>query len=336
MAYYKKMSNEGLYRLNKTITIPSELSGKRLDKALSELLSLSREKVKKLILEGGVTLEKTKIIDPSLQTKEGMLLEILEIPQERTSSYEGENIPLTIIFEDSHLLVLDKPAGLVVHPGAGNHRGTLVHALLHHCGSKLSTLGESDRPGIVHRLDKETSGLMVIAKTNQAHQGLVEQFESRSLSRCYLAFVEGVPSPTRGVIEKNIARSDSNRKKMAVFDFKGKPAITEYETLKTFVVGNAIFGSLVECRLKTGRTHQIRVHMASIGHPVVGDPTYGGQKKKAIIKRLMAEHSCALWTNERQALHAYKLQFIHPITQEFLSFESPLPQDLQELHEILK
>ena len=323
------------YTLNQSITILSNFSEKRLDKALSEILVLSRERSKKLILEGRVLLHGKTILDPSFQTKTDMIFEICEPHQEKKIRYQGENIPLTILFEDAHLLVLDKPAGLVVHPGAGNYEGTLVHALLHHCGSNLSTLGDEDRPGIVHRLDKETSGLMVVAKTNEAHQGLVAQFDNRSLSRCYLAFVEGVPNATTGVIEKNIARSDSNRKKMAVFDFKGKLAITEYETLETFVVGNAIFGSLVECRLKTGRTHQIRVHMASIGHPVVGDPTYGRQKKKAILKRLMEEHSCKFWTNERQALHAYKLQFIHPITQETLSFESPLPKDLQELHDIL-
>jgi 23S rRNA pseudouridine1911/1915/1917 synthase len=321
--------------LNKTINITTDFEGQRLDKALSTLLGLSREKVKKLTLKGSVVLEERAINDPSFQVKEGMVFEVRDTLEEPPLSYKGENIPLTIIFEDDHLLVLDKPAGMVVHPGAGNHSGTLVHALLHHCGSNLSTLGEGDRPGIVHRLDKETSGLMVVAKTNDAHQGLVSQFDDRSLSRCYLAFVEGVPSPTAGTIDKNIGRSDINRKKMAVFDFKGKSAITDYETRETFVVGRALFGSLVECRLQTGRTHQIRVHMASIGHPVIGDPNYGRQKKKAILKRLMEERSCEHWTNERQALHAYKLQFIHPITQESLSFESPLPEDLKELHDIL-
>lgn len=320
--------------MKKTITISEEFASKRLDKVLSEDLGISREKAKKLILEGGVQLNGALISDPSFQTKEGLVFEIHETVSEKQSSYKGEDIPLNIVFEDDHLIVLDKPAGMVVHPGAGNHHGTLVHALLHHCGNNLSTVGEG-RPGIVHRLDKETSGLIVVAKTNDAHLGLVAQFEDRSLSRCYLAFVEGVINPTRGTIDKNIARSDDNRKKMAVFDFKGKPAVTDYETLETFVVGKALFGSLIECRLQTGRTHQIRVHMASVGHPVIEDPTYGRQRKKAILKRLMDERGCQQWTNERQALHAYKLSFIHPITEEPLAFESSLPDDLKELHEIL-
>lgn len=317
------------------LTLPLSLNNERLDKALCSLLPLSREKVKKLIVDGKVTCNGDVVLMPSFRVKEG---QVLQVKQEASAVHtlKGEDIPLSILFEDAHLLVLDKPSGMVVHPGAGNFTGTLVHALLNYCGTKLSSKGDADRPGIVHRLDKNTSGLMVVAKTDAAHQGLVMQFENRSLSRSYLAFVEGVLNPTTGVIEKSIARSDRHRKKMAVYDLKGKPAITEYRTLETFMVGDSILASLVECHLKTGRTHQIRVHLASLGHGILGDSLYGRQRKKAILDRLMQENPACSWQYGRQALHAYRLQFIHPVTYESLVFQSNLPRDLQELHALLK
>ena len=197
-------------------------------------------------------------------------------------------------------------------------------------------MGDADRPGIVHRLDKDTSGLMVVAKTDAAHRNLSAQFDDRSLSRTYLAFVEGLLSPLSGTINKNIARSDANRKKMATFDLKGKTAVTHYETLETFTAGKMVVASMVSCKLETGRTHQIRVHLTDTGHPVIGDPLYGRHKKKAVIERLMRESKATRWTNKRQALHAHKLELTHPASNERLEFESPLPKDLQELYGILQ
>jgi 23S rRNA pseudouridine1911/1915/1917 synthase len=324
--------------MHKTFSILEHLHGQRLDKALSLLVQdVSREKIKKLIMAGAVTHGGKVINDPSFHVEEGQAFEVdYDVQSDHISSLKGEDIPLDILFEDDAVMVINKPVGMVVHPGAGNHSGTLVHALLYHCGKNLSTMGDKDRPGIVHRLDKDTSGLMIVAKTDRAHAGMVAQFEDRSLSRSYLAFVEGLLNPLSGMVDKSIARSDSNRKKMAVFDIKGKPAITHYHTLKPFVVGQAVLASLVECTLETGRTHQIRVHLASLGHGVIGDPTYGRHRKKAVLERLMSEHPCQYWKNNRQALHAYKLRFNHPITGEPLCFECPLPDDLKELQQILE
>jgi len=323
--------------MKKTLTIEENLNDERLDKALGALAAdLSREKVKKLILAGSVVCKGKVVNDPSMRVQTGQVFDLDYAQSGEVSSLKGEDIPLDIVFEDEHVMVINKPVGMVVHPGAGNHTGTLVHALLHHCGQTLSTLGDKDRPGIVHRLDKDTSGLMIVAKNDRAHAAMVAQFEDRSLSRSYLAFVEGLLNPLSGTIDKSIARSDSNRKKMAVFDIKGKPAITHYQTLKPFVVGQSVLASLVECTLETGRTHQIRVHLASIGHGVLGDPTYGRHRKKAVIERLMKEHDCRYWHNGRQALHAYKLKFNHPITGDPLCFEIGLPEDLKELQSILE
>ncbi len=324
--------------MHKLLTVLEDLNHARLDKALSLLMGdVSREKVKKLISAGAVTRDGKVLSDPSLKVEMGQVFHVdLEAHTSHPSLLKGEHIPLDIVFEDDYVMVINKPVGMVVHPGAGNHSGTLVHALLYHCGKKLSTLGDKDRPGIVHRLDKDTSGLMIVAKTDKAHAGLVAQFEDRSLSRSYLAFVEGLLNPLSGTVDKSIARSDSNRKKMAVFDIKGKPAITHYRTIKPFVVGQAVLASLVECTLETGRTHQIRVHLASLGHGVLGDPTYGRHRKKVVLERLMKEHDCHFWQNDRQALHAYKLQFNHPITGEHLCFECDLPEDLKELQQVLE
>ena len=323
--------------MKKEVSIPEELQKARLDKALGQLLEgISRETAKKLILSGAVAGQGQAMTDPSYRVSEGEVFEVDHTPVQAEDSLVGEDIPLDIIFEDDHLAVINKPVGLVVHPGAGNHSGTLVHALIGRYGKSLSTLGDAGRPGIVHRLDKDTSGLMVVAKTNEAHQGLAAQFEERSLSRSYMAFVEGLLSPVTGTIDKNIGRSDANRQKMAAFDLKGKPAVTHYETEEVFHSGKSIVASRVKCTLETGRTHQIRVHLADVNHPVIGDPLYGRQRKRAIIERLCDSYGSKHWTYQRQALHAYALKFMHPVTEEAMAFEVPLPEDLLELQEILR
>jgi 23S rRNA pseudouridine1911/1915/1917 synthase len=224
------------------------------------------------------------------------------------------------VFEDDHLLVVDKPAGLVVHPAAGNFDGTLVNALLHHCAGRLSGIGGVARPGIVHRIDKGTSGLLVVAKTDVAHEGLAAQFARHSIDRRYQAIVAGIPNPPSGTVDAPLARSSANRQKMAIVeDGRGKRAVTHYR------LDRALRGaSVVECRLETGRTHQVRVHMTSIGHPLLGDPVYGRSRSghRELLKRL---------NFERQALHAAELGFIHPVTGEALSFKSAVPSDMQEL-----
>jgi len=231
-----------------------------------------------------------------------------------------QDIPLTIAFEDEHLLVVDKPAGLVVHPAAGNRDRTLVNALLHHCGASLSGIGGVARPGIVHRIDKDTSGLLVVAKTDVAHEGLARQFAAHRIERRYLAIVNGVPKSAGGTIDAPLARSPANRKKMAICPAgRGKRAVTHWKRLA--VVRDA---ALVECRLETGRTHQVRVHMASIGHPLLGDPFYGGSGKTH--RKLLMEIGF-----HRQALHAAQLGFVHPLTKHRLTFESAMPPDMQEL-----
>jgi 23S rRNA pseudouridine1911/1915/1917 synthase len=224
------------------------------------------------------------------------------------------------VFEDDHLLVVDKPAGLVVHPAAGNLDGTLVNALLHHCAGKLSGIGGVARPGIVHRIDKDTSGLLVVAKSDVAHEGLARQFAAHSIDRRYLAIVSGVPRTAAGTVDAPLARSAVNRRKIAIVEgSRGKRAVTHWKRLE--VLSDA---GLVECRLETGRTHQVRVHMASIGHPLLGDPVYGrsGKSHGKLLKELEFH---------RQALHAAELGFTHPVTKNRLSFSSPMPPDMQEL-----
>jgi 23S rRNA pseudouridine1911/1915/1917 synthase len=233
-----------------------------------------------------------------------------------------EDLPLTIVFEDEHLIVVDKPSGLVVHPAAGNLDGTLVNALLHHCAGRLSGINGTLRPGIVHRIDKDTSGLLVVAKSDAAHEGLARQFADHSIERTYLAICAGLPRPAAGTIEARIGRSDANRKKMAVLaetSSRGKHAVTHYRTISP-LDGCA----LVECRLETGRTHQVRVHLASIGHPLLGDPVYGRDPKA--LRPLLKELHFA-----RQALHAASLGFVHPVTGERLGFKAELPADMAEL-----
>jgi 23S rRNA pseudouridine1911/1915/1917 synthase len=297
------------------------IGGQRLDKALAEASGLSRERVKALIGEGVVTVAGKPVSQTSAKAAEGAEFAIA-VPPVAEAEAKAQAIPLAIVFEDEHLIVVDKPAGLVVHPAAGNPDGTLVNALLHHCAGKLSGIGGVARPGIVHRIDKDTSGLLVVAKSDAAHEGLAKQFADHSIERAYLAVVNGHPSPRLGTIRAKIGRSDANRKKMAVLPeaaSRGKNATTHYKTLSLLEDC-----ALVECRLETGRTHQVRVHLASIGHALVGDPVYGRAKPRlrTVLKSL---------NFRRQALHAAVLGFIHPVTGDRLRFASDLPQDMKEL-----
>jgi 23S rRNA pseudouridine1911/1915/1917 synthase len=299
-------------------------SGQRVDRLIAERLpALSRSRVKALIEAARVTIDGATIANPSFRVKPGQLVAI-DVPPAIDDHPEAQEIALDIRYEDSELVVLDKPAGMVVHPAPGNPDSTLVNALLAHCGDSLVGIGGVKRPGIVHRIDKDTSGLMVVAKTENAHAKLSAAFADRSIERAYWAVVWGVPAPREGVIDKPIGRSPKNRKKMAVVP-QGKVAITHYKVIRP--LGLAV--SLVECRLKTGRTHQIRVHMTEIGHPLVGDPVYG--KAPARARLLDGPAGAALKGFSRQALHAWLLGFDHPITGEHLRFESALPADLAEL-----
>jgi len=315
------------------IQIPENLHKERLDKALAVLAdTFSRSRLKALILEGSVTLEGVPVINPKTKVAEGQVFLIEEKEAEDTYLI-AQDIPLDVVFEDEALLVINKPAGFVVHPGAGNKDGTLVNALLAHCGDELSGIGGVKRPGIVHRLDKDTSGLMVVAKTDVVHQGLSAQFSDRTLSRTYLAFVMG-KMPPEGEIKKSLGRSSYNRQKMTVRRVGGKEAITHYKTM-AYYGDKAIVASLVECRLETGRTHQIRVHLTDEGHSLIGDPVYGRAKSNPMLKRLWAE-SPGKWADTRQALHAASIKFIHPVTEESMQFSVPLSPDLIELEKILK
>jgi len=299
-------------------------AGWRLDRALAAAVpTLSRERLKALIRSGAVEAKGAAVRDPATKVKGDERLSVT-VPEPTPAHNEPQDIPLTIVFEDEHLLVVDKPAGLVVHPAAGNFDGTLVNALLHHCGGSLSGIGGVARPGIVHRIDKDTSGLLVVAKTDVAHEGLAKQFAAHSIDRRYLAIVSGVPRTSGGVIDAPLARSSANRKKIAIVEgSRGKRAVTHWKRL-----GVLRDAALVECRLETGRTHQVRVHMASIGHPLVGDPVYGrsGKTHGKLLKELGFH---------RQALHAAELGFTHPVTKSRLSFSSPMPSDMQLLFNAL-
>ena len=304
-----------------TARIAEDARGWRLDRALAAALpTLSRERLKALISSGGVTgPEGAPVRDPAAKAVPGGRYEVT-IPQPRAPHNEAQDIALTIVHEDDHLLVVDKPAGMVVHPAAGNFDGTLVNALLHHCAGRLSGIGGVARPGIVHRIDKDTSGLLVVAKTDIAHEGLAAQFARHSIERRYLAIVAGRPNPASGKVDAPLARSSANRKKMAIVEEgRGKRAVTYYRLVEPLRDA-----AMVECRLETGRTHQVRVHMASIGHPLLGDPVYGRTRAehRELLKRL---------DFNRQALHAAGLGFVHPVSKENLSFQSALPSDIQEL-----
>jgi 23S rRNA pseudouridine1911/1915/1917 synthase len=293
--------------------------GERLDKALALASGLSRERVKALIGEGRVSLGGKITAQASLKVAAGQPF-MIRVPAAVPAAAQAQDIALVVVYEDEHLIVVDKPAGLVVHPAVGNLDGTLVNALLHHCRGQLSGIGGVARPGIVHRIDKDTSGLLVVAKSDMAHEGLARQFADHSLERAYLAVVGGRPIPPGGTVTGAIGRSNTNRKKMALVEAgRGKHAVTHYRTLEAFADA-----ALVECRLETGRTHQVRVHMASIGHALLGDQSYGRESKR--LRPLLTRLDF-----KRQALHAAVLGFIHPVCGDALRFESPPPDDLKEL-----
>jgi 23S rRNA pseudouridine1911/1915/1917 synthase len=327
----------------------------RLDKEVSEASGLSRARVQALMADGRVTLGGVVARQPSAKVTAGTPFAV-DLPETVALEAVAQDIPLVIVYEDEHLVVVDKPAGLVVHPAAGNLDGTLVNALLHHCAGQLSGIGGVARPGIVHRIDRDTSGLLVVAKSDIAHEGLARQFADHSIERAYRAIVGGQPVPAEGTLRGVIARSSADRKKMALLpdgEFggpvvfasspgpapsrvresdrganrmgRGKHAVTHYRVMERF--GAAIdpgAAALVECRLETGRTHQVRVHLASIGHPLLGDPVYGRTPRG--LRTLLGELGFA-----RQALHAAVLGFIHPVSGEILRFSSEIPDDMREL-----
>ncbi|CAA7621573.1 Ribosomal large subunit pseudouridine synthase D [Candidatus Terasakiella magnetica] len=310
---------------------PAE-AGTRLDKWLATRLpELSRTRIKSLIEDGMVSSGATTIADPSHRVKPGQGYTV-GVPPETAAEPEPQDIALDVVFEDDDLIVINKPAGMVVHPAPGNPDFTLVNALLAHCGESLAGIGGVKRPGIVHRLDKDTSGLMVAAKTDLAHRGLAAQFAAHSLERAYRALVWGMPTPRKGEIEGNIGRNPADRKKMAVVSHGGKHALTRYQVIKTYAKGAV---SLVECRLATGRTHQIRVHMTTLGHPLIGDPAYGRARSKK-SSGLSTEARDRLAAFPRQALHAYLLGFSHPTKGYALRFESLMPPDFNALEKFLE
>ncbi len=304
-----------------TIAAPS-----RLDKALAEATGMSRARVQGLIDEGRVDVVGKTATSASMKVTAGMAFQII-VSAAMPAAALPEHIPLVVAYEDAHLIVVDKPAGMVVHPAVGNITGTLVNALLHHCRDNLSGINGVARPGIVHRIDKDTSGLIVVAKSDAAHEGLAVQFAAHTVHRRYIAVTAGVPSPASGTIDARVGRSDSDRKKMTVLpnnSSRGKSAITHYKVLDRLADA-----AVIECRLETGRTHQVRVHCASIGHPLLGDPAYGKTPKslRPLLERLGFE---------RQALHAAELGFIHPLTGEMVQFRSDLPPDMAELIDQLR
>ena len=333
-----------------TVTIAAEESGRRLDRVLAARIpALSRSRLKALILDGQVTIHGTAatftIRDPATHVNSGDTV-IVNLPPPEAARPEGEAIALNVVYEDDDLIVIDKPAGLVVHPSAGHASGTLVNALIAHCGDSLSGIGGVKRPGIVHRLDKDTSGLMVVAKNNRAHRALSAQFADHGregpLKRGYLAFVWGAPDRPKGTIDAPLDRNPHNREKRAVRE-GGREAITHWQVLERFNgqdsanQGGKPVASLLACTLETGRTHQIRVHLAHIGHPILGDASYGtGFKTKAGLLGPAAR--AALQALGRQALHAYLLAIAHPDTRDsgnVLEFHSELPGGLRRLRDAL-
>ena len=313
-----------------TAMLPETLAGQRLDKALALLLpDLSRARLQALIAEGRLALDGQPMTDASRKARAGTY--VLTVPPPLPADPEPEAIPLAVLYEDAHLIVIDKPAGMAVHPAPGSLTGTLVNALLHHCGDSLSGVGGVARPGIVHRLDKDTSGVMVAAKSDAAHKGLSALFAKHDIDRLYVALTRGAPSPSTGTIATQIGRSPGDRKKMAVLRSGGREAITHYRVETVFGPQDRPLAARVACRLETGRTHQIRVHMASKGSPCLGDAVYGASQPAAAVREQIQAAGL-----KRQALHAALLGFVHPITGEALRFETPLPADMAALQEGLE
>lgn len=309
----------------------------RLDKFLAERFlhikpEITRSKIQNIISEKMVLNQQNQpITSSSLKTKLGQKI-FITIPDPKPSHLQARQIDFEIVFEDDDLLVINKPAGLTVHPGTGNQENTLVNGLLFTHKNKLSSINGEFRPGIVHRLDKDTSGLMLVAKNDFTHQILSQKLKDRDIKRSYLAFIYGVLNPSSGRIDKNVARSKSNRLKMAISRVEGRVAITNYETKETFLND---FISLIECRLETGRTHQIRVHLESMKHSLVGDQLYSSCQKQ-MPKDIAVETKNFIQKLGRQALHSYKIGFLHPRTGEEMSFEIDLPADLKNLKKLLQ
>jgi 23S rRNA pseudouridine1911/1915/1917 synthase len=307
------------------IEVRLEPGGERLDKALAALLpDISRARLQALIAEGALSRDGQPLASGSAKTQGGLYR--LRVPAPTEAEPQPQALPLTILYEDAHLIVVDKPAGMAVHPGPGVPDGTLVNALLHHCAGSLSGIGGVARPGIVHRLDKDTSGVMVAAKTDPAHAGLSALFAGHDIERRYLALTRGAPSSPQGVIHTRIGRSPHDRKKMAVLKSGGREAITRYRTEHLFGPPDKPLAARLACELQTGRTHQIRVHLASQGCPCLGDPVYGSGVPAAPVRAAIEQAGL-----RRQALHAAVLGFVHPVTGEKLRFETPLPADMAGL-----
>ncbi|MGA3138652.1 MAG: RluA family pseudouridine synthase [Xanthobacteraceae bacterium] len=324
--------------------VPDDQTGQRLDRVLAaHVAELSRSRLKALIEAGTVTIDGATIRDPSHRVKSGAAI-ALDIPPPQPAAPAAETIPLNVVYEDADIIVIDKPSGLVVHPAAGHWTGTLVNALIAHCGESLSGIGGERRPGIVHRLDKDTSGLMVVAKNDRAHRRLAAQFaahgrDGRPFERGYLAFVWDAPDRPRGTVDRPIDRHKSVRTRMAIQE-GGREAVTHWQLIERFRTSKGTqkakgkadsAASLLACTLETGRTHQIRVHLASIGHPLLGDGVYGtGFRSKAALLPQAAQ--VVLKDLGRQALHAHMLAFEHPVTGKLMRFRSELPPDLARLH----
>ena len=321
--------------MNKTITFLAKDLGKkiRLDKYLADNLNdFTRSQIKKIILSKNIKLNKKLINSASEKVKNDDLIEV-SFPDKTNKDLKPKKINLDIVYEDNDLIIINKKSGLVVHPGAGNQNETLVNGLMYLYKNNLSNINGEFRPGIVHRIDKDTSGLIVVAKNNQTHNSLSEQFSNHSIKRKYLALVWGVIRPLNGKIVTLITRSKKNRQLMSVSERLGKKAITNYKTLKTFSSNEIARISLIECILETGRTHQIRVHLAHKGNPLIGDKKYG--KKKQKFKKINLKFEKILSSFDRQALHAKSLGFFHPVKKKFLDFDSKLPSDFKKILDFL-
>ncbi len=307
------------------LALSAEAATGRLDKVLAEALpDYSRARLQALLASGAVRRNGQVLTDASAKAQPGDYE--IAVPAPVAAEPAPEAIPLTVLYEDPHLIVIDKPAGMAVHPAPGNETGTLVNALLHHCGASLSGIGGVARPGIVHRIDKETSGIVVAAKSDAAHQGLSALFAAHDIDRAYVALVRGAPKPAQGQLTTRIGRSSHDRKKMAVLKSGGREAITHYAVEQVFGPPDRPLAARVACRLETGRTHQIRVHLAALGAPCLGDPVYGAGAPAQAVRTALAEAGL-----QRQALHAALLGFVHPVTGEVLRFESQLPEDMARL-----
>jgi len=316
------------------ISVNTETAGMRLDKLLADTLpDFSRSRLKALIKDGYVSVAEKAITSPSYTCRADDVITVT-VPEPDDADPTPEDIALDIVFEDEHLILVNKPAGMVVHPAAGNYTGTLVNALLYHCGESLSGIGGVKRPGIVHRIDKDTSGLLIVAKNDKAHHGLAEQFAAHTIARKYVAVCKGIPTPYSGKVEGNIARHPVDRKRMAVTERGGKWAATHYRSINSFAQAGVPLATEIECQLETGRTHQVRVHMAHIGNALVGDPVYGRSNK--LSSRIKGLARTALQGFSRQALHAKSLGFIHPVTGEPFNFECEYPYDVKQLLEALE